>query len=164
MWRDSSLIKLDAPLFETIETGLVVEGHSLYPISRVKLRDLRKEGIVDTAAILSHALLADLESDTLPVALGTGVSLTRVRSDDDTQITDTSGAQSNVVYGHPNGVAAYEQINRKLRVDALGVGFAAGDTALMVELNDGSVTSVRRVSVGPADSGGTGFRGLRVTN
>lgn len=40
----------------------------------------------------------------------------------------------------------------------------SGQTALLVRTNDGAVTSVRRVTVGAADSGGSGYRVLRVTN
>lgn len=159
----SDSILLDEPLFETVGQTVVVTGTSAYKVQRFTLRNPRREGIVGGAS-LTYALLPRLHADAMPVTLGTGVSQARVWSDDDTQVTDTSGDQSNAVYGHPNAVNQYDQINGKLRVDAKNVGYAAGDTALMIGLNNGTVTSVKRVSVGAADSGGTGFRVLRVTN
>lgn len=41
---------------------------------------------------------------------------------------------------------------------------ASGDTVMELMVNDGVSTTVRQVSVGAADSGGTGFRILRVPN
>lgn len=41
---------------------------------------------------------------------------------------------------------------------------SSGNVGLMVFVHDGSVQSLRRVSVGAADSGGSGFRILRVPN
>ena len=41
---------------------------------------------------------------------------------------------------------------------------AAAETGFLALVNDGAVTSLRRVSVGAVDSGGAGFRLLRVPN
>jgi len=41
---------------------------------------------------------------------------------------------------------------------------SSGATALLLAHNDGTVTSVKQVSVGAADSAGTGFRTLRIAN
>jgi hypothetical protein len=40
----------------------------------------------------------------------------------------------------------------------------SGNTGMLLLVNDGAVTSLRQVSVGAVDSGGAGFRMLRVTN
>ena len=46
----------------------------------------------------------------------------------------------------------------------LAASSASQQTALLLEVNNGTTTTVKRVEVGAADSGGTGYRELRVTN
>jgi hypothetical protein len=62
------------------------------------------------------------------------------------------------------GEAQVEANNGDLafRVDATDP--AAGQTAILVRRNVGGTFSLQRVSVGASNSGGTGFRVLRVPN
>jgi hypothetical protein len=51
---------------------------------------------------------------------------------------------------------------RRMSIPAGAPG--AAEAALLLQVNDGAVTSVRRVTVGAVDSGGAGYRLLRVPN
>lgn len=72
--------------------------------------------------------------------------------------TVTSGSQANFSFKTLRGGTVQDAL------DISGAALASADTVLVIMANDGAVTSMRRVSMGAADSQSAGFRALRVPN
>lgn len=119
--------------------------------------------IVDAATATAVATFA-----TNAVTLGkTSVPL-KVAAQDGTNeggelVLNGAGANADIALDNNTGNFRVFQ-SGTVRFQTDGGAPASGNSAILVSVNDGAVTSLRRVSVGAVDSGGTGFRLLRVPN
>lgn len=73
------------------------------------------------------------------------------------------GANKLVVGGHTS-VPVHISAGNAERARFPSAAPSSGQASMLIEVNDGAVTSIRQVTVGATDSGGTGFRVLRVPN
>ena len=162
----SDRIVIDSPLFENMETGVLVVGESDSKAYRVVLRSPRYTGTgLDYVVDATHASLGLFETGNLPAILRTGSTQCRVFSDDSTQV-DWSGADvGNIVIGYPNAASYDYNVGPYLNIGTSLTPAAA--TVLEVGVNrSGSPgwPAMEQVLVGPTDSGGTGYRVLRIPN
>ena len=162
----SDRIVIDSPLFESMETGVLIVGESDSKAYRVALRTPRYTGTgLDYVVDATHASLGLFETSNLPVILRTGSTQCRVFSDDSTQV-DWSGADvGNIVIGYPNAASYDYNLGPYLQIGTSQTPATA--TVLQVGVNRSGSTgwpSMEQVLLGPTDSGGTGYRVLRIPN
>lgn len=79
-------------------------------------------------------------------------------------VTDSAYLEWSRSSGANNGLRLGVNTGSDVTLAAFKEAPASGNTAMLLLCNDGTNTTVRQVSVGAVDSGGTGFRVLRVPN
>jgi hypothetical protein len=163
----SESINIVSPLFETVGRGLVLTGNATNAVYRVKLAGLRNSSMASNVVDATYTKLSEFDSDVLPVLLSTGCQQNRVYALQDSTFTDSSGTALNEIYVRANAAQSFWTINNKLRVGSYLAATPNNASDLTIAVNTagvGNVGNLRSVSVGAADSGGTGFRMLRVPN
>lgn len=158
-------IVLDTPLFETINTGLKIVGSSTQKVYRVALRTARVLTPMTYLVDATYSVRGTFETDDKPVILRTGTSQSRIFSDQVSQVTDSSGDVGNMVVGSPNAGDYSYRLGANMAVDTLTT--PATSTSLEIGVNataSAGFPARSRVIVGAPDSGGAGYRILRVSN
>jgi hypothetical protein len=133
-------IIVDSPLFETINTGVLIVGTAGNKVYRCALRTPRLHGAMTNVVDAEYSVLGVFEVDNQASIMRTGSTQNRVFADD-------------------------YRISNNLRVNTALT--PAVSTSLNVGVNTTGVSGfpgLKQVQVGAADSGGVGYRLLRVTN
>lgn len=146
--RDSNGIFIVGTTFESANKVISAIGSNGNIINNISLRDIRNEG---SGSSTVSVLLNNVNRANIEVPFGTQ-SITNV-------------TESMVITNR-----SVQYLQEKLSVYSSGVSSAevtypfSQGTSLFLVANDGTKTTLRRVELGALDSGGTGYRYLRVTN
>jgi hypothetical protein len=164
-------VTIHAPTVEGCTNTLRAVGSSTNTIANLNLTNIRKQlaSTIDAGPItLTYVTNSQMETQALTTTINSGCANLHVFTEDMTKVTDNGSRTSIIAWENSSarlglrgqtGVSLYTGANENVRV----VNAGANQTGIMVMVNAGT-TTLRTVEVGAADSGGTGYRMLRVVN
>jgi hypothetical protein len=165
-------VTIHAPTVEGCTNTLRALGTSTNTIANLSLTNPRKQlaSTIDAGPIgLTYVLTSQLETGTLTVNVNAGCSGVHLVTEDMTKVTDNGSRTSIIAWENASaklslraqtGISLYTGANENAQI----VNAGSSQTALILAVNNGTTTALKRVEVGAADSGGTGYRMLRVVN
>ena len=189
--RPSSGFLISNPTLETIDGAVKAEGLvSIGEVINLQIINPRVEGAVANASgaiDLDRVYRSTIYANGLTVVLDAACIRNIVYTEDYTEITD--GGDATTVIGHANqaddsyyinadGFKVYSAGTAQIESDVTFVKlyssgsntiqadypFADTEVGVLTLVNRSSVVTQSRVTIGATDSGGTGFRVLRVPN
>jgi len=169
--RECGYITIDTPTLEGLVSAINIQGNASEKVKYVALRSPRPQVGASLSAgpsTLAHTVGCDLETRTLDFTIASTCAQTHVVTLDvskitnngiDTSIVEWANGNNGMITVH-NGMRVHAGGQRRFDVGSPG----ANQTAALVFMNAGGSPGMRWVEVGAADSGGAGYRMLRVLN
>lgn len=166
-------ITIDAPTVEGATATIMTTGTSTNTIQYLSVRAIRRQIATSIAAgpiNLDYVVSSVIESSNVVVTITNNCSLVRIITEDATKVTD-NGQHTSILawenfssrarFGSTTGASLFLGTEEHLRIANPGTA----ETGLLITANPtGAGAVLTRVTVGAADSGGTGYRVLRVAN
>jgi hypothetical protein len=170
--RTSRGIFIDSCTFEQLNNIMEATGNATYNINHLYFRNPRFETPINGRVVLDYVIVGEFVIPTYPITINSTCSQIRVFTNDRSKVTD-NGVDTSVI-------AWANAVNRKLALaPQLQVYEKSSLQQLLFEVQKPNVDSytsaklvvniggslvVKDVLVGAPDSGGTGYRILRVPN